>query len=219
MKKLTIPAYEGILYTIFQGLRHETRVELGTNGVRENAGLAVAFTSANAGEGVTHTIQSLLTGLACDGTTRALVVDSACLRRLTIAPGEVKHLCQPLTQPLNQGTGTNVYALADSKEFSDGSRGPHSWDGSWEYRRDVLHELRGLFDYVLIDCPALRAANDILSVAPFVTGVILVVEANRTRREQVIQAVRSIEFARGRLLGHILNKRRYVVPEWLYRRL
>jgi Mrp family chromosome partitioning ATPase len=215
MTNSAIPAYEGILYTIFQGLRHETRLELASNGVRENAGLAVAFTSANSGEGVTHTIQSLLAGLARDGMTRALVADSACLRSLTIEPSEVKHLCRTL----NLAGESNVYGLADSNEFSDGASGPHSWDGSWEYRRDVLHELRGIFDYVLIDCPALRVANDILSVAPFVTGVILVVEANRTRRDQVIQATRSIEFARGRLLGHILNKRRYVVPEWLYRRL
>jgi Mrp family chromosome partitioning ATPase len=58
-----------------------------------------------------------------------------------------------------------------------------------------------------------------LSVAPFVDGVILVSEANKTRRGQILQAERAIETAQGKLLGHVLNKRTYPVPEWIYRRL
>jgi Mrp family chromosome partitioning ATPase len=54
-------------------------------------------------------------------------------------------------------------------------------------------------------------------VAPFVDGVILVIEANRTRREQLWQAEQSISAAKGKLLGYILNKRTYDVPKWLYR--
>ena len=72
---------------------------------------------------------------------------------------------------------------------------------------------------MLIDCPAIREGNDLLSLAPFVDGIILVVEAGGTRKEQILHAEKAIGFARGKLLGHILNKRRYDVPEWLYRRL
>jgi len=45
------------------------------------------------------------------------------------------------------------------------------------------------------------------------------VEADKTRRDQILNAEKSIEFARGKLIGHILNKRSYLVPEWIYRRL
>ena len=83
----------------------------------------------------------------------------------------------------------------------------------------MLTQLRLLFDYVLIDCPALHTATDTLSLAPFIDGIILVVEAGKTRKEQIRNAEKSIQFAHGRLLGHILNKRSYVVPNWLYRRL
>jgi hypothetical protein len=45
--------------------------------------------------------------------------------------------------------------------------------------------------------------------------MVLVVEANRTQREQLLYAERTIEGAKGRILGHVLNKRSYVIPNWL----
>jgi succinoglycan biosynthesis transport protein ExoP len=93
------------------------------------------------------------------------------------------------------------------------------WNGSWQYRRDCIDLLRNEFDYALIDCSSLRESGDLLSVAPFVDGVILVVEANRTRRDQIQRAERAVEAAQGKLLGHVLNKRTYAIPGWIYRRL
>ncbi len=194
------PAFEGLLYTVFQRLR-QTAPDAGT-------GLCIAFTSANSGEGVTHTIHALLAGLAREPGTRTLVADSRMLRRLTAKPAELPGLCRKLP-----ATGGALFELAGD------TPGPHSWEGSWEYRRDCIQALRAGFDYVLIDCPALREANDLLSLAPFADGVILIVEADRTRKDQVLHAEKAIDFARGKLIGHILNKRTYVVPDWIYRRL
>jgi hypothetical protein len=209
------PAYEGILYTVFQQLRQG----VGHNAAGVQGGLVVAFTSANPGEGVTHTIQALLDGLTHNGNSRSLLVRSEHLRSLTVPPADLPRLCRPLTRDAEP----SVYELMDEGSGSGAKpgagAGTGSWLGSWEYRRDALDQFRAYFDYVLIDCPALKQSNDILSVAPFADGVILIVEAGRTRKEQVLHAEKSIEFARGRLLGHILNKREYVVPEWLYRRI
>jgi hypothetical protein len=47
----------------------------------------------------------------------------------------------------------------------------------------------------------------------------MVVEAETTRKDQILRAEKSIEFAGGKVIGNILNKRAYVVPEWVYRRL
>ena len=52
-----------------------------------------------------------------------------------------------------------------------------------------------------------------------VDGVAVVVEAGQTRREEILNAQRTIENAGGKFLGFVLNKRRYPVPEWLYKRL
>jgi hypothetical protein len=194
------PAFEGLLYTVFQQLRQTSPGP---------GGLAIAFTSANPGEGVTHTIHALVAGLAREPGTRTLMADSRVLRQLRAAPAELPALCRALP-----AAGQTLYELASST-----APGPHSWEGSWEYRRDTIAELRRAFDYVLVDCPALREGNDLLSLAPFVDGIILIVEADRTRKDQVQHAEKAIAFARGKLIGTILNKRSYVVPEWIYRRL
>ena len=192
------PAFEGLLYTVFQRLRQASP--------DARAGLVVAFTSANPGEGVTHTLQALVAGLAREPGTRTLLAVSRVLRRLTSAPDALPGLCR--------ATGDSLYELSPGDP-----NGQHSWESTWEYRRDVIEHLRAAFDYVLIDCPALREANDLLSLAPFADGIILIVEAGRTRRDQILHAEKAIAFARGTLIGHILNKRSYVVPEWIYKRL
>jgi Mrp family chromosome partitioning ATPase len=79
--------------------------------------------------------------------------------------------------------------------------------------------LRVSFDNILIDCGPLHDSSDAAVLASCVDGVVIVVEAGRSRRDQVVNAQRTIEQAGGKFLGFVLNKRRYPVPEWLYRRL
>jgi cellulose biosynthesis protein BcsQ len=93
------------------------------------------------------------------------------------------------------------------------------WHGNRQHRDDCISVLRSQFDYVLIDCPSLRTSADVLGIAPLVDGVVLVVEANRTQPRQILHAERQIETAGGVIRGHILNKRKYFVPDWIYQRL
>jgi Mrp family chromosome partitioning ATPase len=52
-----------------------------------------------------------------------------------------------------------------------------------------------------------------------VDGVLLVVEANRTQKSQVAYLEQTIEGAGGKVLGHLLNKRTYPIPAWLFNKL
>jgi hypothetical protein len=79
--------------------------------------------------------------------------------------------------------------------------------------------LRVSFDNILIDCGGLHDSADAAVLASSVDGVVIVVEAAASRRDQIVNAQRTIEQAGGKFLGFVLNKRRYPVPEWLYRRL
>ena len=56
-------------------------------------------------------------------------------------------------------------------------------------------------------------------LANSVDGVVVVVDAGESRNDEIINAQRTIESAGGKFLGFVLNKRRYPVPEWLYKRL
>ena len=84
---------------------------------------------------------------------------------------------------------------------------------------DSVDALRVSFDNILIDCRSLHASGDAAVLASSVDGVVVVVEAGRSRRDEILNAQRTIEQAGGKFLGFVLNKRRYPVPEWLYKRL
>jgi Mrp family chromosome partitioning ATPase len=51
-----------------------------------------------------------------------------------------------------------------------------------------------------------------------IDGTILVIEAERTVSVAAARTTMSIEAAGGHLLGLVLNKRRYIIPDWIYGR-
>jgi capsular exopolysaccharide synthesis family protein len=85
--------------------------------------------------------------------------------------------------------------------------------------KERVAELRREFDYVLIDAPALTSYADGVALAELADGVILVLEANTTRREAATKVTESLRSAQIKILGAVLNKRTYPIPESLYRRL
>jgi Mrp family chromosome partitioning ATPase len=80
-------------------------------------------------------------------------------------------------------------------------------------------ELRKEFDYVLIDAPPVSSCGDAVLLGQLADGVILVVEANSTRRETAWLAKAAFEEAKIKLLGGVLNNRTFPIPEALYRKL
>jgi capsular exopolysaccharide synthesis family protein len=82
-----------------------------------------------------------------------------------------------------------------------------------------LTELRGEFDHVLIDAPPVNLYADAITLGRLSDGVILVLESDSTRREAAWKAKQSIQAADVRLLGAVLNKRTFPIPQALYERL
>jgi hypothetical protein len=193
--------YHSLIYTVFQKPRED-----------EDQGIVVALASANPDEGVTYVTRNLVHQLASNEFTSVARINAQFLRRLH------EPTLEALQQSLSSSPG-NICEIRLMDTFLVPPQGGTRWEGSWQYRRDCIELLRREFDYALIDCSSLKESGDLLSLAPFVDGVILVVEANRTRREQILHAERAIESARGKIFGHVLNKRTYEVPGWIYRML
>jgi capsular exopolysaccharide synthesis family protein len=82
-----------------------------------------------------------------------------------------------------------------------------------------LAELRAIFDYVLIDAPPVNLYSDAALLGRLVDGVVLVVQANSTHREVVRKAKETLEAAKICILGAVLNKRTFPIPEFWYRKL
>lgn len=71
---------------------------------------------------------------------------------------------------------------------------------------DALEELRRLADVVVVDTVPVLPLADSLVLAPRADGVILVMEAGKTRRAAARQAVESLAHAGANLVGAVLNK-------------
>lgn len=73
------------------------------------------------------------------------------------------------------------------------------------------------FDLILIDSPPLNVSADGLAIAARVDGVILVLEAEKTRWQSAKNVKDSITRVGGQMLGIVLNKRHYYIPPAIYK--
>jgi non-specific protein-tyrosine kinase len=71
--------------------------------------------------------------------------------------------------------------------------------------RDIMDELRGISDFVLLDTPPVLAVSDAITVATAADATILVVEAKSATRSSLQQAIRQLEKVGSRLSGAVLN--------------
>jgi len=79
--------------------------------------------------------------------------------------------------------------------------------------------LRSAYDLILVDAPPASTSPQGLGVSRQVDGVVLVIAAEDTRWPVAERVRQSIERSGGRVLGVVLNKRRYHIPRWIYQRL
>jgi Mrp family chromosome partitioning ATPase len=82
-----------------------------------------------------------------------------------------------------------------------------------------LQELRKEFDYILIDSPALNLYADALTLGRIADGVVVVVQADSTRRESALKGLQTLREAKIEVLGAVLNRRTFPIPGFVYRRL
>ena len=79
-----------------------------------------------------------------------------------------------------------------------------------------IAELRKEFDYVLVDAPPLNEYSDAIALGQISDGLVLVLEANATRRESALRVAETLRSTQIRVLGAVLNKRTFPIPESLY---
>ncbi len=118
------------------------------------------------------------------------------LEKTLVEPGEEPYFFfpVPLRQPLVSSTGQSF--------FMEG----------------LFATLRERFDIVVVDSPPVHKSSYSLVIARQADGVVLVVEATRTRWPVAKSAKHTIVKAGGNVVGMVLNKRRAYIPSLFYRR-
>jgi Mrp family chromosome partitioning ATPase len=80
-----------------------------------------------------------------------------------------------------------------------------------------LSEARDRYDLILLDSAPLLMSSQTRIISTRTDGVIIVAEANGTRWEVLREIKRQLEADHAKIVGGILNKRRFVIPRWAYR--
>ncbi|GMU93323.1 MAG: hypothetical protein AMXMBFR4_23810 [Candidatus Hydrogenedentota bacterium] len=82
-----------------------------------------------------------------------------------------------------------------------------------------LRLMRKRYDLIVVDTPAHGDGMDAVLVSGAVDGTVLVVDAGHTRWQVVRHAVDQFVAQDGTVLGVVLNKRRFYIPNFIYRKL
>jgi Mrp family chromosome partitioning ATPase len=128
--------------------------------------------------------------------TRASVGDSSGRIEFSWLPGS-----QIAVGALGDG-GHNMHALATDDSV-----------------RSIVSTASAGFEMVILDLPPVSESVVGPSFAKAVDGVLLVVEAERTRAHSVRATQKTLNMYGANVLGVVLNKRRFHIPNFIYRHL
>ena len=167
----------------------------------------LVVTSPAAGEGKSTTVANLAVTMAQSGR-RTILVDCD-LRRptlhevfeLAMTPGLTNLTLDEVSEmPLQQTAVENLWLL------SSGTKPPNPADLLGAKRMDqIIAELAGRADIVLFDAPPVMAAADAAILGAKVDGILLVIQAGKTRRDHSERARELLEKARVRIVGVALT--------------
>ena len=181
----------------------------------------IMFVGAQGAEGVSTIVREFARMAATRLNKTVLIMDAAHLnptqhlhfnvkagqswKDIMNAGGSCERACQPTGNP-------NIHIAPFSPAASH-----HAYDHP--AASGFLDELQKKFDLILVDCSPATASPDSLAIARLTDGVVLVMEAERTR-SQVVENIRDkIVRNGGKVLGVVFNKRRYHIPEFIYKGL
>jgi len=85
--------------------------------------------------------------------------------------------------------------------------------------RALFADLRDRFNYILISGPPLTRETEAILIGRLADGIVLIVEANQTRRRSVREAKERLRSAEIDLLGAVLDQRTFPIPNSLYQKL
>ena len=183
------------------------------------------LTAANPGAGTTTSALALASQLAKMSSGLVLLVDaSQSATNLTQQLGLSKErgfrdlLFNTQSPPLLQDCVVDVSSLPfHVLPFGRYFRGNEHLTP--ERLSPLLDQLGIRYRFVVIDGDAVYSATDALVISTQVDGVVLVVRSEDTRWEVAQAAAQRLSQAGAKLVGSVFNRRKYYMPEWLYRNL
>ena len=90
-------------------------------------------------------------------------------------------------------------------------------DGPREQLDAMLRQMRGAYDCILVTAPPVSGCFESVEVSSLADAVLLVVQAEQTRKAVAETAIAQVSQMRARVDWVVLTGRRYHIPGWAYR--
>lgn len=182
---------------------------------------SVGVVSTHHGEGVTTLAQNLAAVAARNPRTKVLLCKVTNQRNQGEESSPFISMETITALPSERITASNVggFPLAQA---APGFSPRESLMGAMTAPSDlqsIVTSVAGSFDLVIVDLPPIGDSALGASLSKGLDGVVLVVEAERTRAHALRAARKSVESCGGTILGVVLNKRRFHIPNFIYRHL
>ncbi len=184
---------------------------------------SIMVTSANVGEGKSITCVNLALTMAEDKEKNILLVDTnfraPVIEKLLNVTND-KGLSDYFSGNLRLDEILMPTAVSNLMILPSGSlpTNPANLFSS-QKMRELVEELEKHFNYIILDTPALIPFADARIIGPSVDGVLLVVQAGRTRREVILRVQEQIKNVRAKLIGIVLTQVEYYIPDYIHRNL
>jgi capsular exopolysaccharide synthesis family protein len=183
----------------------------------------IFITSCNTSEGKTISAISMAYALATHANAKVLLIDGNLhspmiheLFSVEPAPGLADLLLFAMDF-------TNIIRDTEFERFVIMPCGSDVFNKLEVFESEVfkkkLTSLRQSFDYIIVDGHAVFGSSDPAHIAGYFDGIIFVVESEKTKWEVLQSAKEKISNAGGNILGVVLNKRKYPIPEKLYEKI
>jgi len=194
-------------------LRNSVDSEMGDKGSR-----VIMFTSALPGEGKTTIAVFLARMMAANEMEKILLVDCAVRNPqihqffgISNKKGIVDYLSgeakfSDIINTIDEGMLDVVTAGADR-------------DGNVVQSLFRSDKMEAYISEIAIDTSSILSAPETSILSSRTDGIVLVVQAGRTKREVIKRAVMSINKQGGEFIGSVLNRKKYYIPEFIYKRV
>ena len=190
----------------------ESYVKLRTNiefSAVDNPIQVIMVTSANPGDGKSTSASNLAVVYA-QAEKRVLLID-ADLRKPTMhhffMVSNRGGLTNVLTKQMVLDAAIKDTAIEGLQVLPSGPTPPNPSELLSSRRMaELLKELRGRYDVIIVDTPPVLAVADAQIVSSLCDGTVLVMKAGGVKRELALKAKASLEHAKARILGVVLNK-------------
>lgn len=70
----------------------------------------------------------------------------------------------------------------------------------------LLNQLRGIFDYIIIDLPPVNLVSDAVSISSLISGMIVVIREEYTEKKELERCVRQLRLSNVNVLGCVMNE-------------